>query len=71
MILFLTLLHFSATAHTIFPSVEDIERDLKLVRGAQFPRDVQAPDGSIFHTYYVGGKDLGNGEYAVIVKLSK
>jgi hypothetical protein len=54
-----------------FPSISDLERDLHLYKGAQLPRDVQAPDGMIFHTYYVGGRELGNGEYAVIVKLDR
>ena len=54
-----------------FPSIGDLERDLHLFKGAQLPRDVQAPDGVIFHTYYVGGKELGNGEYAVIVRLDR
>ena len=58
-------------AHSIFPSVSELERGLNLIKGEQLPRDVQVSDGSIFHTYYVEGHDLGNGEYAVIVKLGR
>jgi hypothetical protein len=61
----------AAPAHGVFPSVKELERSLVLVRGGQLPRDVMSPDGSIFHTYYVEGRDLGEGQYAVIIKLGR
>lgn len=60
-----------AAAAERYPTVLDLERDLHLARGGQLPRDVQAPDGTIFHVFYVRGNELGNGEYSVIVKLEK
>ena len=63
------LLYNAALAHPVFPSVENLEQAFHLVRGAQLPKDVQAEDGKIYHTYYVAGRSLGNGEYSVIVKL--
>lgn len=67
----ISLLFSAAKAHAVYPSVYDLERDLHLSRGGQLGRDVQASDGTIFHTYYMSGKELGNGEYSVIVKLDR
>lgn len=69
----LVLAAFAVTSYgaTIYPSVVDLERDLKLAKNTQLPRDVQGPDGRIFHAYYVDGKELGNGYYSAIIKLGK
>lgn len=58
-------------AHGSYPSVADIEASFHFSPGAQLPRDVQAPDGTIYHTFYIKGHELGGGYYTVTVKLDR
>lgn len=51
-----------------YPSVHDLEVALGLFRGAQIPKIVPA-NGRGWAAYYVGGSSVGNGEYAIRVRL--
>lgn len=61
----------SVHARAAFPTIAELETAFHLYKDSQLPRDIQAADGTIFHSYYVRGQDLGNGEYAVIVRLGR
>ena len=58
------------SAKTIFPSVKDLEIAFHIYEGMQLSTDVNG-NGVTYHTYYVKGKDLGNGYYDVTVKLDR
>ena len=58
-------------AHGSYPSVADIEASFHFSPGTQLPRDVQAPDGTIYHSYYLSGHELGGGRYSVQVELRR
>lgn len=60
-----------SSAHPLYPTVADLEAALHLSPGQQLPKDVQASNGLIFHSYYDGAKELSDGRYAIIVKLAQ
>jgi hypothetical protein len=61
----------TSQAHVRFPSVEDLEASFHFFPGVQLPRDVQAADGTIYHSYYIKGKELGDGYYEATLRLAR
>jgi hypothetical protein len=71
-LLIVTVLGYGiARSSNVYPTVADLEGALNLKRGGQLPKDVQASNGVIYHTYYDGAKELSDGKYAIIVRLGR
>ena len=51
-----------------YPTVQELEKGLKLQPGAQLPRDV-AVNGKSLHVFYVGAVALGRGFYSVRLRI--
>ena len=64
------LLGHHTHAHSIFPSVSELEAALFIHPGALLPKLVVTKDG-IFHPRYVSATSRGNGDYNVIVRLDR
>ena len=66
-----TLAASHLSAKGVFPTVKDLEIAFHLASGMDLGKDIQAADGQVYHSFYEGSKDLGNGYYSVTIKLGK
>jgi len=62
---------FAPRGHGPYPSVADLETQLKLYPDKPLPQVVQGKDGTMYRVYYVEGKSRGNGYYDAVLRLEK
>lgn len=67
--LILTTLVASSAQAGGYPTIAQVESELKMHPGQMFPKLVQGPDGTIYKAIYIRGKARLGGFYDATIKL--